>query len=100
MGVSLLSASVVTAPYIITMALTNFKPGRSTTAQRSWVMCWLVLGQIFAPSVTGLEFISEDGRLRRVLMAVLSACYYGMATIGGFVVVAKMVYSDQVCVRL
>lgn len=65
-------------------------------------MCWLVLGQVYGPGAFIQQAMTppDIGPERAVLVGVFGAFYFGIATIGGFVVVAKMIYSDQVCIRL
>lgn len=94
------------APYIILQILTKFDAGQSTVSQRSWIMCWFVLGQLGSMM---LSFVLEHRKFQRfagkspipafLLTAVVTALL-SVSTMGGFVVVAQMMLEDTTCRRV
>lgn len=92
------------------VALTGFEPAQSTLAQRTWIMLWLVSGQvyfIFLVMVLELDralgFSRVVGSLTPFLVvavATVSLCTVLTSGIGGFVVVAQMIQQDRICIRV
>lgn len=94
------------APYVIIYILTKFDPGHSTVSQRSWIMGFFVLTQQGSPL---LALISGSKKFRyfagskpilAFLITALITTLLAIPTVGGFVVVAKMMLEDDTCRRL
>jgi hypothetical protein len=105
-------------PYAIMGAFTHFNPGHSTTAQRTWIMLWIVLGQVCgytAPIVVNTEsresFYPDkhDAREHRSNCCTWGmnrinsglgwyfVLFYAAPAIGGFVVVGQMIAASGTC---
>jgi hypothetical protein len=93
-------------PLVFIFLLTGFHKRRSTTAQRAWMMTWLVYNQlastngivgsltnvtIFGGAVNKFQVVGIAGLL--FLMGVL----YSIPAIGGFVMVGKMLIEFGSC---
>ena len=66
-------------------ALSHFRPGQSTYAQRVWTMAWLAFG-----------IVSANANNAGVPPLIL----YSVPAIGGFVIVSQMVMQYGNCVKL
>jgi hypothetical protein len=103
----------VIVPWAVIGGFTGFKKGHSTKAQRSWTTSWLVLGQFCGFTlVTIVSQLKSDiarreggkpkyevgGKYSDVLYVVVGALTYGVACIGGLVVVAQMILEFGSCV--
>jgi hypothetical protein len=89
---------VLAAPYAIIGGLTRFKVGNSTTSERGWTMSWLVIGQI-AGAVTALGMKADKGKFGSRMGNFLGAVIvFGAPTIGGMVMVGKMIKEFGACV--
>ena len=97
-------------PYAIIGGLTGFRVGGSSKAQRGWTMAWLVCSQFlgFASHIV-VRVATEDMEdeddwgakrnwFRRVVMLIFISLIYGIPSIGGFVVVGKMINEFGSCV--
>jgi hypothetical protein len=86
-------------PYVFISILSGFRKGDSTSAQRGWLMSWLVFNQI--SSFFGFSFAISDGNdiANPELAAGLVALYLLWSTpaIGGFVVVGRMLLEFGTC---
>ncbi|KIW94732.1 uncharacterized protein Z519_04709 [Cladophialophora bantiana CBS 173.52] len=100
--------------------MSHFKPGSSTLAQRAWIMTWMVygifVGGMWRPKVSVLTELWRQTRMARreriplgfrfygnffgVHMALLNVCLYSTPAVGGFVVVAKMIWEYGNCQRI
>jgi len=85
------------APYVVMKALTNFDNGESTRSQRVWIILWLVLSQVSGVFILVLQKVGDRGGADEVIN-LLATLFLSPASIGGFVVVGKMMLGDQVCV--
>ena len=74
-------------------SLSHFKPGQSTHAQRVWTMTWLAFGIAFGPWTLMVD--GED----LGLLGKLGAVVYFAPSVGGFVVVAKMLIEYGHCIQ-
>lgn len=94
------------APYIIIYVLTGYNQGDSTLTQRTWLMCSLVLGQLFTLVAQRLVYpiqwffadlhcSLDDNLVYAVISIVLSA-----PTVGAFVQVAYMIFQGDVCRKI
>lgn len=91
-------------------ALTDFLPAHSTVAQRTWLVLWLVSGQVyFIFIVMVMEIGKTMGlfggkagwvQLCVVIFSVIPLCTVVTSVIGGFVVVAQMIQQDKMCIRV
>ena len=109
-GLQILStAAVIGIPFVIIGVLTGFHPGQSTKHERVWTMIWYVFGGLFGwaiPIMLGdFEHDVEDGdgRIPPKATAVLRIFYAltcGVGTIGGLVMVGKMLKEYGNCIRL
>ena len=92
-------------PFAINAALTHYDPGKSTDAQRVWIMVWLVCGVTIGPLLEGrfnmhlLDPKDEHKFLFNVL-TVVGFLIYAPVPIGAFVVVAKMIKEYGSCISL
>ncbi|KAL8868558.1 MAG: hypothetical protein Q9174_004913, partial [Haloplaca sp. 1 TL-2023] len=79
-------------PYIIIAILTGWRLGNSTSTQRTFVLNWLICGQVQGYAVSYIE--RQDGR-GRVLKAflIMAASYGSYCAMGLFVVAQEMVQS-------
>ena len=66
-------------------ALSHFRPGQSTWAQRVWIMAWLAFGVVLANANNA---------------GVPPLILYSMPAIGGFVIVSQMIMYYGNCVKL
>ena len=89
------SAYVAIISIAIIGALSHFQPGHSTHAQRVWTMTWLACSIVFGPSTSTVIDSDDLGGIRK-----LACISYGAASIGGFVVVGKMIKEYGHCIRL
>lgn len=90
----LLGFLALVAPYVIIGCLTHFQTGSSTTAQRSWMMSWLVFGQVLGLLV-GLQDIKN---LESAIAVGFWIVICGAPAIGGLVVVGQMIIASGTCV--
>ncbi len=97
-------AIVLTAtPYIAMKLLTNFENGESSKSQRSWLMAWLALSQFLGPSGYLMYTFPQLGFMDGFWMSfyiLYAIVVFSVGSIGGLVVVGKMIVDDQVCVKL
>jgi hypothetical protein len=96
--VFLFSLILVILPYVFIFLLTNFRKGGSTSAQRGWMMSWLVFSQIssfFGFSYSTTEAYNLANPLAATTMVVMILAWSTPA-IGGFVVVGRMLLEFQV----
>ena len=100
-------AIAIGIPFVIMGVLTGFHPGQSTKPERVWIMVWLIFGGFFGWQVPATLdellccFQHIDGRV--VLIAFLTifiALMGGVGTIGGLVMVGKMLKEYGNCIRL
>ncbi|KAH8648352.1 hypothetical protein BGZ60DRAFT_437678 [Tricladium varicosporioides] len=118
---SLLTVFALSAiPYVAIAALTRFRTGQSTTAERVWIMGWMTCGSLLA-SMTHFypKFIAERSRLAAKYLRgtnienkdswfgkgcrqrfYMSLLMYSVFPIGGMVVVGKMLVENGTCIRL
>ncbi|EXJ71033.1 uncharacterized protein A1O5_06026 [Cladophialophora psammophila CBS 110553] len=100
--------------------MSHFKPGSSTLAQRAWIMTWMVygifVGGMWRPKVSVLTELWRQTLMARrerirlgfrfygnffgVHIALLYVCLYSTPAVGGFVVVAKMIWEYGNCQRI
>ncbi|KAH0606885.1 uncharacterized protein H6S33_003719 [Morchella sextelata] len=95
------------APYILIYFLTGYNQGHSTVTQRTWLMCSLVLGQLFTLVAQHLIYpiqrwffrclncSLDDNVVYAGISVILSA-----PTVGAFVQVAYMIFQDDVCRKI
>lgn len=87
--------------------LTGFEERQSTKTQRSWILAWLIMGQIggLLSGAWENEYWRVIGRLpqlpsttmtRFIISFSIIVCM-SIGTIGGFIVVGNMILEDQVC---
>jgi hypothetical protein len=91
------------APYAIMKALTNFDNGQSTRSQRAWIMVWITFTQVLGPFGFGAyNYYSRvsSNPVRAPLATIFLTLVYSVGSIGGFVVVGKMMLDDLVCVTI
>jgi hypothetical protein len=84
---------LISFPIAVIGGLTRFHPAESTHAQRVWLMCWLLLGNLgsaIANPFAGLHIYAQLG-----LLIVFIA-----PAIGGMVVVAQELMATGSCSRL
>lgn len=89
------------------LVLTNFDARESTWSQRTWIMAWLIMGQIggLLSGAWENEYWRVITRLPRLPSAVMTRfvisgsiiLLMSVGTIGGFVVVGNMILEDRVC---
>jgi branched-subunit amino acid ABC-type transport system permease component len=84
------------APFLFIFLFTRFKREDSTVAQRAWMMAWIIASQ-----VAGLVTRQLDPHLSAKpypigWILVISAL--ATSSVGGFVVVARMLMESQQCV--
>lgn len=72
-------------------ALSKFKPGHSTLAQRVWTMTWLAFGIMFGPGA----LLSETRKFNET-----GLLFYCAPSIGGFIVIGQMLMEYGYCIRL
>ncbi|KAG8527686.1 uncharacterized protein KY384_007840 [Bacidia gigantensis] len=82
-------------PFIIIGILTHYDPGRSTQAQRLWIMIWLVSGVTIGPLLEGrlnLRFLDPKDAYKFMfsVISVIGYIIYLPVAIGAFVVMGKM----------
>ena len=101
------TAAVIGIPFVIIGVLTGFHPGQSTKPERVWTMIWYVFGGYFGwaiPIMLGdIEHDVKDGRIppkATVVLRVFYALTCGVGTIGGLVMVGKMLKEYGNCIRL
>jgi hypothetical protein len=82
-------------PYVTIGGLTHFHKGGSTTAQRAWIMIWLVFNTLFAFWAGIPDRKWHDDRRGFIIMLVLAA-----PGIGGFVVVGQMLKNYGNCIDI
>lgn len=103
-------------PLAIMGALTHFQKGSSTHSQRAWLMCWLVFGQaaslmfyvlrgVFDPAAPDnlgpdLNDFGRDLRSFTLTVMFILAFLAGIPSIGGLVVVGKMLSDYGACIRV
>ena len=100
------TAAVIGIPFVIIGVLTGFHPGQSTKPERVWTMIWYVFGGLFGwviPII--LETLEHDIKdpirpMVTVLLRIFYALTYGVGTIGGLVMVGKMLKEYGNCIRL
>jgi hypothetical protein len=81
--------------------LTDFENRQSTRSQRVWVLVWLVLGQLNAPSlVFDHQNMEKQGPVSYPFFTFGMVLLYSVPSIGVFVVVGKMILDDDVCTRI
>lgn len=103
-----LCTSVGFLPFAIIGPLSHFENGESTKAQRGWTMAWLVVGITFGSQCYEIiENLSSNvassnsfNFFRVPLLNVLVILTYGVAMIGGMVVVGQMLIDYGSCVRM
>ena len=92
----LFSCILVILPYVFIFLLTGFRNGDSTSAQRGWMMSWLVFNQIF--SAYGYMFSTTD--IASLVQAAFLAVFVlanSAPAIGGFVMVGRMLFEFGTC---
>jgi hypothetical protein len=72
-------------PYVVIGGLTRFHKGRSTTAQRVWIMIWLVFDTLFAYLAGIPDRLNHNEHTGFITLLVLAA-----PGVGRFVVVGQM----------
>ena len=82
-------------PIIVIAILTHFDAGKSTRAQRAWLMTWLVLGCFFGPGMSS----GHPSDYRGVTFWNKGYFPFLAPGIGGMVVVAQMLLSYGWCTR-
>ena len=104
-GLQILSTVAVSGiPFVIIGVLTGFHPGQSTKPERVWTMIWYVFGGLFGwvtPIV--LEILEKKDPITpmgTVFLRISYALMYGVGTIGGLVMVGKMLKEYGNCIRL
>lgn len=85
----------VVATFVIIQLLTRFEPGQSTRNQRGWLMAWLVFGQTLGPTV---YMARANFVLRNEMQVFLFVVMYGVPSMGGLVVVGRMIARDEMCI--
>jgi hypothetical protein len=86
---------------LIIYSFTNFRKESSTVAQRVWIMCWFCFGNCM--KVLSAEDSLDDSTAagRRVtfsyLMLLYAVALYSAPSIGGFIVVGKMLSEYGIC---
>jgi hypothetical protein len=106
-----LLSTVIPMPLIIIYFLTHFDPGKSTGAQRSWIMCWLIFGISGSPFSLFEEshdpnyripfsklrpgFLDDSHDL--LLTRILAVLIFGIAAVGGMVTVGHMLMEYGTC---
>lgn len=85
----------VVATFVIIQLLTRFEPGQSTRNQRGWLMAWLVFGQTLGPTV---YMARANFVLRNEFQVFLFVVMYGLPSMGGLVVVGRMIARDEMCI--
>lgn len=95
------------APYILIYFLTGYNQGHSTITQRTWIMCSLVLGQLFTLVAQHLIYPIQRWLFNRLNCSLDdNVVYAGISvilcapTVGAFVQVAYMILQDDVCRRV
>ena len=87
-------------------ALSHFRKGSSTLAQRAWTMSWLAVGGwvVISPNSTIIEIkafmMGTKGGMVMYLYSLLLALIYPVPAIGGFVVVGQMLREYGSCTRI
>jgi hypothetical protein len=104
-------------PIAIIAALSHFRAGSSTKAQRVWTMSWLAIGIYLGPTIGALPSVSSLLKYRKnvkfdnlsdvvnfqfgmMVTQWVFLCLYAVPAIGGFVVVGQMFHSYGSCIRL
>ena len=103
--VSVIASALVVfvLPHMFIYALTGFHPGKSTVAERVWMMSWLVASQlayivIVVLSATAPEYSwsflftlykTDNESFRSHVLFVLPLLFLCIPAIGGFVMVGK-----------
>lgn len=65
--------------------------------QRTWLMAWLVIGQVYGLPVHSIRLRTNMSEELQLLACLPVA---GFSTIGGFVVVGLMMVQDEVCISI
>ena len=98
------TAAVIGIPFVIMGVLTGFHPGQSTKHERVWTMIWYVFGGLFGWAIPiMLGDFEHDVTISSKATAVLRIFYAlmcGVGTIGGLVMVGKMLKEYGNCIRL
>ena len=89
-------------PIAIIGCLSSFKVGRSTIAQRVWVMMWLVFGALYGTFFALTDIWEEhlESYFGRLAFSAIGRLGVSAPAIGGFVVVAQMISAYGECKRL
>ncbi|KAI9771092.1 MAG: hypothetical protein M1840_002443 [Geoglossum simile] len=106
--VILCGSTIAPISAIIIVAISGFKPGLSTKAQRVWITGWIWVGIatgplthfLFLGLLENLFRVSARLRLKMILGAVVVLLLYSSPAIGGYVVVGQMIKSYGRCIRI
>ncbi|KAL8668879.1 MAG: hypothetical protein Q9168_006511 [Polycauliona sp. 1 TL-2023] len=85
-------------PYVIIAVLTGWKPGNSTSTQRSFVTNWYICGQIQGYAVSMVEGV--DGKKNVMKSFAIIFLTYGSYSIMGFYVVVQEMLETGTCKAL
>jgi hypothetical protein len=102
------SILVGSIPLAIIGGLSGFRAQNSTSLQRGFTMSWLVLGIWHGPPIIRMMLMNTDSvtdsevesRAVRVIGPICVYLVYGVAAIGGMVVVGQMIRDFGVCTLL
>ena len=78
---------LIILPYVFIFLLTGFRKGDSTSAQRGWMMSWLVVNQIltiygFGFSTTDISSPVHAAKLGAIILVWLAPAIGGLVTVG------------------
>ena len=86
------------APYAIIGGWTRFAAGESTQSQRSWLMAWLVCGQLFGMLMGYSLHDLEGGSALWLGVVIVWGFCGGIPAFAGFIVVGRMLAVFPSCV--
>ncbi|PCH36734.1 hypothetical protein WOLCODRAFT_20719 [Wolfiporia cocos MD-104 SS10] len=92
-------------PYLVIFLITDFHPGGSTLAQRTWVLAWICAGQLSFPvfvvlhdTMVQMSFMDMLGGKGRCITLFLLLPM--TASIGGYITISQMFYEDNSTTRI
>ena len=100
----LLVSLIVGVGMLTTLVLSNFSGQQSTSAQRAWIVTWLIVG--YSSGFGTYIAMSDMGKDDSDVSPMLSRFAFGLAmvacgapAIGGFIVVSQMLKAYGICYR-
>lgn len=82
-------------PYVITGILSGFRVGQSTSTQRTFILNWLICGQVQGYAVSYIEAVNGKGRVLKTFLIML--VNYGSYCTMDLVAVAQEMIESGTC---